>query len=153
LPPLLLYTAYYGMPQNNVLLYARFALASFPALVLLAMIWPAFLAEGKSAFRTVVALVAGGSIILSSFSPFLNHPIDELNNTMLAAFAIGDVVRRNAPPGSVVVADVFTQYFIDYVGDYIVYTRDMYSHPLLDNRLADLKRVPHENDPARTEQM
>ena len=30
LPPLLLYTAYYGMPESNTLLYARFALAPLP---------------------------------------------------------------------------------------------------------------------------
>ncbi|MGN6367555.1 MAG: ArnT family glycosyltransferase [Phycisphaerae bacterium] len=153
LPSLLLYTAYYGMPQNNILLYARFALASFPPLILLAVLWPAALPKKRPLLTGIAAAIAAISIPFALFSPYISAQLAELNNTMLGEYTIGNLVRAEVPPGSVLLADLFTQYYLDYVGDYTVYTRDMYANKILAKRLADLQHTPHENDPARTQQM
>ena len=155
-PALLLYTAYYGMPASNTLLYARFALAPLPPLLLLALLWPAFLPKHRPLFQGLTAADAALSIALALYSPFMNAETTKLTNNMLAQYAVGNVVRAEVPPHSVLVADLFTEYFLDYTGgggDYILYNHAMYEKNLLDARLSDLHHAPHENDPARTKQL
>ena len=153
LPSLLLYTAYYGMPASNTLLYARFALAPLPPLLLLALLWPAFLPHHRKLFQAIAATLAALSIALALYSPFMNAETTKLTNNMLAQYAISNIVRAEVPPHSVLVADLFTEYFLDYTGDYILFNHAMYEKNLLDTRLADLQHTPHENDPARTQQL
>lgn len=152
-PPLVVYTAYYGMAKNNLLLYARFALPSFVPLVLLGAVWPAWPTQKRWAYGCVGA----GAAVAILLNCFLNSAMDEelVNNQnyRFYSYAVQLTVRGRVPSGSVVICDNFTHYFTDYLDDYIVYDPAMFVNKTLQQRLDDLKKTPHEFDPVRTKQM
>ena len=151
-PPLLVYTAYYGMAKNNLLLYARFALPSFVPLVLLGAVWPGWTKRKVRWYGCVAA--AGAAIVLNCFlNPAMDAALVDNENYRLYSVAVQLTLREHVPAGSVVVCDNFTHYFTDYVGDYVVYDPAMFFNNTLNQRLADLGKTPHEFDPARTKEL
>jgi hypothetical protein len=153
IPPLVAYTAYYGMPAGNTVLYARFALSGFVPLILLGTLWPACV-KRWNAWATVSAMVlAAAAMGWNSGDPLMAQGLTDLNEEMLLAFSIGETVQKEVPAGSVVVADDSTYYFLDYVGEYTIYTPAMYRASEVAERVGDLDRSPHEFDPARTRQL
>jgi hypothetical protein len=153
IPPLVLYTAYYGMPARNTLLYARFALCGFVPLILLGTMWPVWAGRRRVVGTAGVTVIAAMAIGLSALSPFMARQLKELNNQMLFAYSTRDIVRKDVPAGSIVVADDFTYYFLDYVGDYTIYNPTMFQASAVRERVADLTHSPREFDPARTRQL
>ncbi len=147
LPSLILYAAYYGKAGTNMLLYARFALASFVPLLLLAVVW---LGEMRPRLAqvlvAVVAVLAGGAMALG-LSAMLETNADLQRNLVFCDSAAA-LLRKNVPTGSVIFAENDLQYEADYAGNYIVYAPSMYTASDVAQRVADLQQTPHEFDPA-----
>jgi len=154
LPPLIVYTAYYGMSTKNMLLYARFALPSFVPLVLLGAVWPISVVRQKTlAYGSVIA-AAIATVALNTFlNPKMDKQFVDTQNYHLYTYAAELILHQNVPSGSVVIGDNYTHYFADYTGDYVVYDPSMFKGEKLEQRLADLTQKPHEFDPARTRQL
>ena len=147
-PPLVVYTAYYGMPARNTVLYARFALCGFVPLILLGTMWPVWMKGWRTKATMSAIILAAATMGWNGFDPFMGKQLTELNDQMLFAFSTRDLVRKDVPAGSVVVADDFTYYFLDYAGEYTIYNPAMYRAASVEERLADLEHTPHEFDPA-----
>jgi 4-amino-4-deoxy-L-arabinose transferase-like glycosyltransferase len=152
-PPLLLYTAYYGKPTSNMLLYARFALTSFVPLVLLSVVWVAKAGRHIKAAMIFLVMTAGVAVSLNFFNPSMNETYGPKRDDRVYAYSAATIVRQNAPANSLIICDNFTYYFIDYIGDYVVYNPELFYGRKLQNRLADLDHHPHEFDPVRTLQL
>ncbi len=153
IPPLVLYTAYYGKPEHNEVLYARFALSAFVPLILLGVMWPSRVGRGRWLCRGMTAAMVLAAVAMNAINPYMKGSLKELENQMLFALSTSDLVRKNVAPGSMVIADNFMHYFLDYSGDYIIYSPEMYEQAWVAKRVADLDRLPREFDPARTRQI
>ncbi len=153
IPPLLLYTAYYGMPESNTVLYARFALSSFVPLILLGVIWTARVMTRRTLALAITLVLATATAALSFSSPFMSGQLTDLNFEMLFMLSTRDLVQKNVPAGAIVIADDVTHYFLDYAGDYTIYDPNLFRYAPLVRRLADLRHSPHEFDPLRTRQL
>jgi 4-amino-4-deoxy-L-arabinose transferase-like glycosyltransferase len=153
IPPLVVYTAYYGMPARNTVLYARFALCGFVPLILLGTMWSVWMSRGRMKATVSAIILAAAAMGWNVVDPFMAKQLTELNDQMLFTFSTRDLVKKDVPPGSVVLADDFTYYFLDYAGDYTIYNPAMYRATSVQARLEDLEHSPHEYDPARTRQL
>jgi hypothetical protein len=166
LPPLLLYASYYtqppamSQPLADRLLYARFGLASFVPLTLLALLWPSYLSAALRSSVTrfvphaVAATIAVCALFISLLNPAMATTLDNNRNTLLYSYAAAELVHeQHIPPSAVILADNQTHYFLDYATDCLIYSPDLFRPGPLAARLQDLDHVPHEFDPARTRQL
>ncbi|MDD2707617.1 MAG: hypothetical protein PHV34_06365 [Verrucomicrobiae bacterium] len=142
MPTLLLYTAYYWAPVGEGWGYVRFFTGIFPPLVICALAMP-FSSERKGAAWNVavglfVLLVAGANLKDSVLQ------LERMRDRLLMARHVGDLVKKNAPPDGVVFADDYILNFIEYVGDYRLYPRDLFDIGAIKRRITVLdNKDPH----------
>lgn len=150
------YTAYYGAPQSNTLLYARFFLGVYPALVLAAL-WLGFGAgwtgRASRVAQVAVALAALLTASLNFSDARMSHELRQLYFVNRMADAAVRLTTQHAPAGAVVVADYWMAYLLDYRGDFQIYDAGHFQTAWVAKLQADLTHVPHEFDPQRTSQL
>jgi hypothetical protein len=164
-PVLLLNTAYYGKPRSNILLYARFALPAYVPILLLGLGWAGTIADRRRILRVVISMAAAVSIALSCFNgglwgqaemgldPDIHTTLEHTRNLCRYVAWSADLAAKKAPPGSIILADNYTDYFLDYTDTYLVYTPNLFDPVKIQKRIDDLAQLPHEFDPSRTRQI
>jgi len=142
-PSILLYTAYYWAPQGEGPSYMRFFLSVFPALILGAfgvLCPPERLRPWTSVcVGCFVGVVAVWNLQAGQLLPNLEMQRDRLLRDKIMT----DLVRRNVPSGSVILATGSTLNTVEYAGDYHLYSQQVFTRDWVRRRLSVLK----DNDP------
>ncbi len=141
LPSLLLYTAYYWAPEGDGWGFVRFFASIFPPLILAALSLLCTAVPSRpwwnAALGAVVLLVAGANLdeAARDLEPSAEHL--RLNRSIM------DAVVDKLPPDAVILSDDQVLNFIDFVGDFHLYSFDIFSRNGLMNRL----NVLNDEDP------
>ncbi len=150
LPNLLLYTAYYYALENDGVNYIRFFLTVFPPVALGAawlLTWGAQLSNLRRVLQPLAALALvglGGVLSLRTTLPLLRSDHAE----RLGAAAADREVLAHAPAGSVVFGPQEALMALQFVGDYRLYGRNVFSRRGIDE-LAKIR--PGEPNPLQPE--
>ena len=127
LPNLFLYTSYYWALENDGVELLRFFLTVFPPLVLGAA-WlltrplPGRLPRWAQAAAAFALVLAGAGICVREALPILARDRIEDLNVQRAAVA----TLANAPPGSAVLGPQEALLHLQFVGDYQLYSRNLF---------------------------
>ncbi len=141
LPSLLLYTAYYWAPEGDGWGFVRFFASIFPPFILAALSLLGTAVPSRPgwtvALGAVVLLIAGVNLdsATRSLEPSAEHL--RLNRSIM------DAVVDKLPPDAVILSDDQVLNFVDFVGDFRLYSFEIFSRNGLMNRL----NVLNDEDP------
>lgn len=125
LPPMALYTAYYWAPTGTGPGYVRFFVSIFPPLILSAVAW-CCCTLGRG--RMWPALAAGG-FVLAAATANLHEGLQQLRNRfdrLIFADTTSRLVAERLPVNAVIFADSRVLNFIEYLGNYRLYSQEMF---------------------------
>ncbi|MBI4027349.1 MAG: hypothetical protein HY360_20355 [Verrucomicrobia bacterium] len=141
MPGLLLYTAYYWAPEGDGPGYIRFFTSIFPAFILSALSLLCLAAPPRRTWTVamggLVLLIAG--VNLDESCRRLEQAAERLrfNKAML------DTVSANLPSNSVILSDDHVLNFVEYAGNFRLYSFDIFSRSALQNKT----KVLNDNNP------
>jgi 4-amino-4-deoxy-L-arabinose transferase-like glycosyltransferase len=136
-PPILVYTAYYWAPEGQGVGYLRFFLSIFPSLILSAL--AVVCRPGKLRAPGVVLL--GAFVLLVSFvnSREALPQLERAQQKLLFARATSDLARQRVPTNALVLASSRILNFLEFAGDWRLYSQDFFEKSSVGRRTQVLK--------------
>lgn len=126
-PSVLLYTAYYWAPAGPGPAYLRFFVSIFPPLILgaVALLQGLFIAERG---RTVATLITGAFVLLVATTNFREsiRQLDRRVDRLVFSDVTSRWVSEKLPANAVIFADSRVLNFIEYLGNYRLYSQEMF---------------------------
>lgn|GEM_PF-6719169 len=101
----------------------------------------------------VVAVAAAGAMVWGHWDAISTEQLERVHRTGRGMMEAGKIVQSKASAGAVILADNQSEYFLDYVGRYTIYSAAMFEPERIAQRVSDLARDPHAFDPARTREI
>jgi len=142
LVPLLLYSAYYwiGPPA----LYLRFILNTYPAYILAALAIPFRLLPASRLSRLILPIAAIPFAAFAFAAHDANVTLDEAMNMAAFTQEMGRLCHDHLPPNTVLLADQYIAYYLDYAADYDLYYPHYFNEAWVHKQLDD-QADPHSN--------
>jgi hypothetical protein len=142
IPSLLLYTAYYWAPEGDGPWYIRFFVSIFPPLIVSALALLCVAVKSRPAWNIVIGLFAilVAGVNLNETGRQLDKKVDGL----VFAKTLMETVHEKLPNGSVVLSDESVLNYIEFAGNYKLYSTGAYERSSLLGRTKVLKdNEPH----------
>jgi hypothetical protein len=137
LPAMLLYTAYYWAPAGEGPGYTRFFVSVFPPLILAGL---AFLCKVVPAVPLGAFVALAATANLRDTMPQLERRAERLRSVQRT----WEMIHEKLPADAVIAANGRTLNFVEYAGDYVLFSTDAFDRNAIKNRIKILNdRDPH----------
>jgi hypothetical protein len=140
-PPVLLYTAYYWAPQGEGMGYIRFFVSVFPALILGALNL-VFLA---GPLRPVGTVLVGGfvALVVVVNARAADEQLARHRDRLAFTQTVSSTVLARLPADAVILSNSRVLNFVEFAGDYRLYTQEMFEKTSVARRT----KVLNDNEP------
>lgn len=149
-PILLLYIAYYWITTGSPVLYVRFFLPIYPALLLAGLLLLDRRTRGRALGRLAVQVLVLGAAFCPMGFRWDNTAGEGMNDLSRRGSLFA---RAHLPPQSVVVADFMIPYSLIYFSDFTVYYPSYFDREWVEARLQSGEEGPPAFNPLRARRM
>jgi dolichyl-phosphate-mannose-protein mannosyltransferase len=140
-PALFLYSAYYWAPQGDGPGYVRFFVSVFPPLILSALTLLCYAVRARPWWE--VGLGAFVAVVATANLREATHQLNRQMDRLVFDKETSDRVRDKLQDGAVIVANDRLLNFVEFAGDYHLYSSELFDRGAIQNRIKELK----DNDP------